>query len=284
MIDISNPESPQIVGSVDTPGDALGVAISGTHAYVTDWRSGLQVIDITNPESPQIVGTVDTPSIAYGVAISDTHAYIADGFSGLQVIDISNPESSQIVGSVDTPSFAYGVAISGTHAYVADGSGLQVIDITNPESPQIVGSVDTPSHAGGVAISGTLACVADGSSGLQILPTQCDDTTGIGEDDLDPDPTDTPQPLVRLSVHPNPFNPRTTVSFSIDQPQNVELCIFDMTGKRIAVLADRAFQAGTHSMSWQGRDLRGRAVASGTYLLRVITDGGVTSEKMMLVR
>ena len=36
VIDITNPESPQIVGSVDTPGDACGVAVSGTHAYVAD--------------------------------------------------------------------------------------------------------------------------------------------------------------------------------------------------------------------------------------------------------
>ena len=79
MIDITNPASPQIVGSVDTPGYAYGVAVSGTYAYVADCDSGLQVIDITNPASPQIVGSVDTPGSAYGVAVSGTHAYVADG-------------------------------------------------------------------------------------------------------------------------------------------------------------------------------------------------------------
>ena len=58
MIDITNPQSPQIVGSVDTPGEAFGVAVSGTYAYVADYRSGLQVIDITNSQGPQIVGSV----------------------------------------------------------------------------------------------------------------------------------------------------------------------------------------------------------------------------------
>ena len=96
--------------------------------------------------------------------------------------------------------------------------------------------------------------------------------------------TDIPKPLDSLSVHPNPFNPRTTISFSIGYPQNVELSIFDMTGKRIALLADRSFQAGPHSIDWQGKDLHGRAAASGSYLLRMITDEGVQSEKMMLVR
>jgi len=157
-------------GGVDTPDFADGVAVSGTHAYVADWGSGLQVIDITNPASPQIVGSVDTPDYALGVAVSGTHAYVGDESSGLQVIDITNPASPVIVGSVDTPDYALGVAVSGTHAYVADGSsGLQVIDVTNPASPQIVGSVDTPDYALGVAVSGTHAYVGDESSGLQVI-------------------------------------------------------------------------------------------------------------------
>ena len=39
-------------GSVDTPGDAQRVAISGSYAYVADWNGGLQVVDITKPDSP----------------------------------------------------------------------------------------------------------------------------------------------------------------------------------------------------------------------------------------
>jgi hypothetical protein len=54
----------------DTPGIATGVAISGTHALVSDMHSGLQVIDITYPGSPQIVGSVDTPGYAKGGAAS----------------------------------------------------------------------------------------------------------------------------------------------------------------------------------------------------------------------
>ena len=108
------------VGSVDTPGFAHGVAVSGTRAYVTDRSSGLQVIDISTPATPVIVGSVDTPGTAWGVAVAGTHAYVADGSSGLQVIDISTPASPLIVGSVDTPDDARGVAVAGTHAYVAD--------------------------------------------------------------------------------------------------------------------------------------------------------------------
>ena len=115
--------------------------VSGTHAYIADYLSGLQVIDITDPASPQIVGSLDTPGVAFGVAVSGTHAYIAD-WSGLQVINTTYPTTPYNVGSVDTPGDAYGVAVSGTHAYVADYLfGLQVVDITFPAHPQIVGGV-----------------------------------------------------------------------------------------------------------------------------------------------
>jgi hypothetical protein len=160
-----------IVGSVDTPGEAYRVAVAGTHAYVADWGSGLQVVDISNPTSPAIVGSVGTPGGARGVAVADNHAYVADGGSGLQVVDISNPASPAIVGSVDTPGGGHGVAVAGTHAYVADrsGSGLQVVDISNPASPAIVGSVDTPGDAWGVGVAGNYAYVADYDGGLQVV-------------------------------------------------------------------------------------------------------------------
>ena len=74
------------VGSVDTTGEAHGVAVLGTYAFVADGPSGLRVIDITNPQSPQIEGGMDTPDYAFGVAVSGTYAYVGDGYSGLQVL------------------------------------------------------------------------------------------------------------------------------------------------------------------------------------------------------
>ena len=56
---------PTIVGSVNTPGSAWGVYVSGSYAYVANSEDGgLQVIDIGMPENPSIVGSVDTPGSA----------------------------------------------------------------------------------------------------------------------------------------------------------------------------------------------------------------------------
>ena len=85
-------------GSIDTPGQAWCVAVSGDHAFVADGASGLQVIDISDPASPQSVTSIAIPQLAVGVTVSGTHAYIAAYGAGLQVIDISTPGSPQNVG------------------------------------------------------------------------------------------------------------------------------------------------------------------------------------------
>jgi len=159
-----------VMGSVTTPGEATGIAVSGTTAYMANGEAGLQVMDISDPSAPTIIGSVDTPGNATGVAVSGTTAYVSDGFAGLQIIDISNSSAPIIIGSADTPDLAYAVALSGTKAYVADrDAGLQVVDISNPRAPVIIGSVDTPGMAFGVTISGSMAYVSDGWSGLQVI-------------------------------------------------------------------------------------------------------------------
>jgi len=87
-----------------------------------------------------------------------------------------------------------------------------------------------------------------------------------------------------LSNHPNPFNPRTTVSFAVDRGRHVNVSVFDIAGRQIALLADRTYGSGRHSIEWDGRDSAGRVVASGTYMVRMTTDDQVDSRKITLVR
>jgi hypothetical protein len=85
-------------------------------------------------------------------------------------------------------------------------------------------------------------------------------------------------------VHPNPFNPHTTVAFSVGRPQNVRISVFDASGRLVVVLIDQVCGAGSHGAEWDGADASGRAVSSGTYLVRMETEGEVDSRKVVLVR
>lgn len=286
VIDITDPADPQLVDQLETPGTAWGVAISETHAYIAD-NTSIQVIDISDPTSCHVVGSVPTPGQSFAILLDGNYAYVANLVEGLQVIDISAPEDPQLVATYATQTSAWSVGLSpdGSFAYVTDQSfGMQVFNIEDPENANLIGSIDTPGWPSSVAVLHNQVFVADGVFGLQVLPAQCMALSGIVEDDEDPGSAEIPQLLSRLSVHPNPFNPRTTVSFGLDHTQNVELCVFDMAGNRLMVLANQTFQAGAHTVDWQGIDSQGRAVSSGIYLVRMLTDKEVVSEKMMLIR
>jgi len=109
------------------------------------------------------------------------------------------------------------------------------------------------------------------------------DDDEIVEDIVDPD--DTPQLVTGLrGAHPNPFNPMTTVYFTVATPQHVTLSIFDMSGHRVAELANGVFAAGEHPVQWNGKDASGREVSSGTYLIYMESEDRVYSSKTMLVR
>lgn len=83
---------------------------------------------------------------------------------------------------------------------------------------------------------------------------------------------------------PNPFNPSTVVPFEMPVPGHVRMRIFRADGSLVLNLADRTFPAGLHRVAWDGRDTRGRRVASGAYILRLQAEGRSEHIKMMLVR
>jgi len=60
--------------------------------------------------------------------------------------------------------------------------------------------------------------------------------------------------------------------------------VYDLTGKLLDVLTDRSHDAGNRSIVWNGKDAIGRAVPSGTYVVRLETESGVVARKVMLVR
>ncbi|WP_298933580.1 hypothetical protein [uncultured Ramlibacter sp.] len=166
----TSPELSGLTGTYNTSGQALGVTVSGSYAYVADGFNGLTIIDISNPASPTLVGTYDTSGYALGVAVSGSYAYVADEGAGLRIINISNPASPTLVGTYVTGGYAYGVAVSGSYAYVADDeAGLRIINISNPASPTLVGTYDTSGWANGVTVSGSYAYVADYEAGLSVI-------------------------------------------------------------------------------------------------------------------
>lgn len=93
-----------------------------------------------------------------------------------------------------------------------------------------------------------------------------------------------PAALSLSQNRPNPFNPRTTIRFGLPQPGRVNLSIFDLRGARVAVLVDADLQAGERSVQWDGQDAHGALSASGTYIVRLVTEQGVRTSKLTLAK
>ncbi len=83
---------------------------------------------------------------------------------------------------------------------------------------------------------------------------------------------------------PNPFNPATTIRFSLAAGSHATLEVFDASGRWVRTLVDEARAAGPQSARWDGRDARGAAVASGVYFYRLTTPGVSDSKKMVLLK
>ena len=101
-------------------------------------------------------------------------------------------------------------------------------------------------------------------------------------------PTPVPSVLpTALRLHPcqpNPFNPRTTIKFDLPAAGRTRLSVFDLAGRLVCVLVDGELPAGSHEAPWDGRDMHGREVGSGTYLARLEHGGSVQTIRMGLVR
>jgi len=89
-------------------------------------------------------------------------------------------------------------------------------------------------------------------------------------------------PATEFSVgqaFPNPFNPSTTISFSLARSAKVEASIFDITGRLVEILANQRFESGEHSIIFDGT-----ALPSGVYFARLHAGELVKTQKMVLLK
>lgn len=102
--------------------------------------------------------------------------------------------------------------------------------------------------------------------------------------DVSDNPQLLPQSYQLSQNYPNPFNPSTTIRFNLPKAEFVSLRVFNILGQLVVTLADRPFSAGANQITWDGKDGRGRRVASGIYLYRIDTKSFTDTRKMILMK
>ena len=113
-------------------------------------------------------------------------------------------------------------------------------------------------------------------SGNESGPASTSLTTPVG---------DTPESYVlSISSYPNPFNPQTSIRYTLPSQGRVEVSIFDLRGSHVATLVDEEKERGAYTETWNGRNAAGDGVSSGVYFARITHASGTKSYKMVLLK
>ncbi|MEZ4387892.1 MAG: S8 family serine peptidase [Candidatus Krumholzibacteriia bacterium] len=260
--------------------------------------------DDLNPSSGgNIYRYYDAPNARYIVQWDGVPHYPADGSYTFQVIlyasgvmvfqyeAVSNGGSCTV--GIENASASDGLQIVYDGAFVQNGMAVLV------SAGSLVPWLDYQPIAGVVEPGQTAdVTVAFDATGLTLGDHQAE-LTFISNDAATPtlvlpvmltvvdDATATdalPLAFQLSNAAPNPFNPATTLRFSLPEAGHAQLRLYDVQGRLVRTLVDETRAAGQHEVSWQGRDDRGRQVASGTYYARLVANGQVSVRTLVLVK
>ena len=270
---------------VDTQGDPTLAFMSGFDAVV--WNTGqLQAATIGLPMQADLVSYLD----GGGNLFLTSHGLLNNFGTGptfirdyLRVLSFSQDQQALVCTGVPADPIGDGLS------FTLGGPFPDFADVITPNTGGVVWLVG---HAGDVALhydAGTfktvfmtpaLELVPDGDQDLVMarvltwfFPNATDVTTG---------PAAEPIRLALRQNAPNPFTGETSVRFAVPELGPVSLEIFDVAGRRVARLVDRTLPAGSHTVTWDGRDAGGARVASGVYLYRLTAAGESLSKEMVL--
>lgn len=165
VINITNPASPTLVGSLSLAGTPTNVFVSGNYAYVTNTSdtTELQIVNITNPASPSLTSSFNAAGTgdANGVWVSGNYAYMVRNSNVLSgeftVVNISNPASPTATGLYSNLVNLRDIWVSGNYAYIATESDTQellVLNISNPALPALAGGLNLTGTNNAIAIDG----------------------------------------------------------------------------------------------------------------------------------
>ncbi|MBN1292492.1 MAG: T9SS type A sorting domain-containing protein, partial [Candidatus Latescibacteria bacterium] len=103
-------------------------------------------------------------------------------------------------------------------------------------------------------------------------------TTSVDEENQ------TPESIPLIKSYPNPFNPSTTIEFTLPESGFATVTIYSLAGQKIRELTADFLPAGTHTLSWDGKDVNGNTVSSGIYITRLQAGKHTATGRMVLVR
>ncbi len=289
IFDISDVSNPYNVVNIDVQSWIFDLTIKDDFLYFVN-ISGLRIFDLTVPLMPIEVGFWDSNNRAEQFALFDNYAYIADYDGGIKVIDVSDPSNPHLINTLvlnSTSRLDINPIIRDNKLFVSDRvwNEIFVYDLQTPAYPYYLFSYRWDHYSNDFEVFGNYFYSANGAGthyyhGLSVLDFS-ELMTEINEPSI-------PQPsslISNLFNYPNPFNPSTTIEFSIQNDSQINLEIFNIKGQKIKTLVQNEFTKGYHSIIWNGDDESGKSVSSGIYYYKLnVNDKTKAVKKCLLLK
>ena len=87
-----------------------------------------------------------------------------------------------------------------------------------------------------------------------------------------------------IGNYPNPFNLRTTITYTISWDSNISICIYDISGKLVKILDNSFKMSGKHNIDWNGFNENNNTCSTGIYIIYLKTNYGHFTNKMILLK
>jgi hypothetical protein len=245
-------------------------------ASVTGFNPAMETIEIV-PPGTEIILLADSIDVAH----PDDEFIVRVGAINSDSTGIVEPQG--VWAGSDTAR----VTVSSSDPLVGEtvnlsSSGAAVIVNIPPAGVQTAGTVPTggvafhPVGAGSTVVKAEVPDFVTTDAGSTIVNVPGTATA------ITPRPT--PAAFSLEQNIPNPFNPTTTIHFTLPARLQVKLSVFDVRGRRLTTLVDREMPAGLSSIKWDGRDLRGSQVSTGVYFYRIVAGSYVETRKMVMLK
>lgn len=296
ILDVSNPSNPTYVSSITNDYHIVSYQIknnllfANTHDSYDNIIEIYDISDITNPES---ISSVSIDYRVFDLNVFEDVLYAGyynlswyGSASGYFIIDISDPLIPTIVNEfyVHSPNnrgIGFGSIIcnlSGTDLVIADNRSNRLLtyDATDVTNPILQDEFRWNLQTSSLDFDGEILVLNNWVNGITELNwnhfLSVNENVIIAKEIL-------------LDNYPNPFNPTTTISFSIPKESKIILSVYNIKGQKVKTVSNNIFQSGYHSLIWNGDNESGEMVSSGVYLYKLNVNGkNEVIKKCMLLK
>ena len=276
-IDIYDLTDPTIINCIDSI-YVRDLTINGNLLYACA-NGSVQIYYIYDPVNPLLIGTWESLNFSEALVIYGNYAYVSDWYGGLKILNISNPSDPYLVNTLlphyDSLIYAKPI-IYDNKLIISDAywNEILVYNLSNPAFPDLFYSFKWNRLSAELAVNEDYLITANDDSGFTIL--DINNLTPVSENVI------TKEKML-LTNYPNPFNPSTTIEFSILYSSKVELSIYNIKGQKVKTLYSGIEEEGKHSILWNGKDTNDKPVSSGIYFYKLNVNGKTEAVKKCLL-